>query len=297
MDLDKTDGKIWDPNPIRMCGRKHDGFYIESGPGSIHGSLSLVTLVTGDLRQSGENILCEIPPRGVHRFCPVDTLRLGEVCFDAAAASTPLSRKEVERIAYNGTKSLGLIDHVGSNHYTPVSFVIELHELGASRRVTEEMAREVIAINRMGITAIPIFFTHSRIPLLSDAEYYEAMDALYRIWPDTCYPGSLYEGASYTHSKWGMRREKWGGIWESVPAAAWFVLELANAAAADDGDGHYASVKELFEQCKYHEQLLCASWIKQVTYVTSSGQVPAWVEKDGTVAVLEIEEVSDGEGQ
>ena len=95
---EKTDGKIWDPNPERLCGSKHPGYYVESGGTSVNGSLSLVTLCTGDLLASGENILCQIPPRGSHIFYPIDTFRLGEVCFDGAAAHTPANRKEIERI-------------------------------------------------------------------------------------------------------------------------------------------------------------------------------------------------------
>ena len=284
---EKTDGKIWDPNPERGCGRKKaGGLYLESGPGSANGSLSLVTLCTGDLLASGENILCQIPPRGSHIFYPIDTFRLGEVCFDGAAAHTPANRKEIERIATNGTKALGIIDHVGSNHYSPVSFIHELHELGASRRVTAEMAQDVVTLMRRGFTSIPIFFSHSQIPLLSGKEWDEGMGLLGAIWPDDF---AMHFGASYTHPLWGMRREKWGGLWEEVPAAAWYILKLADAAASDDGNGRYAVAKQLFDECIYREQLLCASWIKQVTYVTDNGQVPKWVEESGMVSVLEIE--------
>lgn len=281
--------RIWEPDPGRGCGTKRPGFYIESGPGSVNGSLSLVTLCTGDLLASGENILCQIPPRGSHIFYPIDTFRLCEVCFDGAAAHTPSGRKEIERIVTNGTKALGIIDHVGSNKYSPVSFIDELHELGASRRVTAEMAQNVVTLMRRGFTSIPIFFSHSQIPLLSGKEWDEAFDLLEVIWRDDCFPGAMYVKASYTQSLWGMRREKWGGLWEEVPAAAWYILKLAGAAKSDDGNGRYAAAKRLFDECIYREQLLCASWIKQVTYVTDNGQVPKWVEESGVVSVLEIE--------
>ena len=297
---EKTDGKIWDPNPERLCGSKHPGYYVESGGTSVNGSLSLVTLCTGDLLASGENILCQIPPRGSHIFYPIDTFRLGEVCFDGAAAHTPDSRKEIERIVTNGTKALGIVDHVGSNHYSPVSFINELHELGASRRVTAEMAQGVVTLMRRGFTSIPIFFSHSQIPLLSGKEWDEATDLVstgfdidtYLDTMDDPYQ-NLFLGASYTHPTWGMRRQKWGGLWEEVPAAAWYILKLADAATSDDGNGRYAAAKQLFDECIYREQLLCASWIKQVTYVTDNGQVPKWVEESGVVSVLEIEPIEE----
>ena len=279
--------RIWEPDPVRMCGRKKPGAYLESGPGSANGSLSLVTLCTGDLLASGENILCQIPPRGSRIFYPIDTFRLGEVCFDGAAAHTPDSRKEIERIVTNGTKALGIVDHVG-RQYSPVSFINELHELGASRRVTAEMAQDVVTLMRRGFTSIPIFFSHSQIPLLSSKEWDEAIELLGDTW-ESFDTERVYTDASYTHPTWGMRRQKWGGLWEEVPAAAWYILKLADAAAGDDGNGRYAAAKQLFDECVYREQLLCASWIKQVTYVTDNGQVPKWVEESGVVSVLEIE--------
>lgn len=147
----------WEPNPPRGCGRKRQGFYLESGPGSAWGRLNLVTMCTGDLKIGGENILCEIPPRGVQKFAPIDTFRMGEVCFDTAHAPTPNSRQDIYEIVRNGTKPWGLIDHVGSNRYSPVSFIKELHEYGASRRVPEELAKEVAGLMGMGFVAIPMF--------------------------------------------------------------------------------------------------------------------------------------------
>lgn len=295
--------RLWEPDPQRACGRKVDkGFYLESGPGSPNGSLSLATLCTGDLQIVGENILCNIPPRGSHIFYPIDTLRLGEVQFAAAHVGTPDSRKAIEQIATNGTKAVGLIDHVG-NQYSPVSFIHELHEYGASRRVTREMADKVLNLMGVGFTSIPIFFTHSHIPLLDIPNGLVALDLIDQLFDMSDSP--MYLKASYTHPLWGMRRQKWGGIWEENPAAAYYILGLANAVAQAADDSRYAAAKPIFDHCLYKEQLLCSSWIRAVCYVTRTGDVPndvldggytildlskqKDVEESGMVSVLEIE--------
>lgn len=289
--------RLWEADPPRGCGRKVDrGFYLESGPGSPNGSLSLVTLCVGDLLVGGENILCDIPPRGSHIFYPVDTLRLGEVQFAAAHVGTPESRKEIERIATIGTKAIGLVDHVGSNNYSPVSFIHELHEYGASRRVTREMADKVLEIMHVGITSVPIFFSHSDIPLIR----VELLDRARRLW--TKYdeweflPEMLFDAASYTHPLWGMRRQKWGGIWEEVPAAAWPMLNIAEAAKDASPDSRFFPAKAVFDSCRYHEQLLCASWIRHVAYCTRTGDVPNDI-LDGGYTILDLSRQSNGEAE
>lgn len=285
--------RLWDPDPERGCGRKqHDSFYLESGPGSPNGSLSLVTLCTGDLQIGGENILCNIPPRGSHVFYPIDTLRLGEVQFAAAHVGTPESRKGIERIATIGTKAIGLVDHVGSNNYSPVSFIHELHEYGASRRVTREMADKVLELMNVGITSVPIFFSHSDIPLLQLEQRDKACRLMYDVWEYL--PETLFDAASYTHPLWGMRRQKWGGIWEEVPAAAWYILKLIDAARYPEVDARFAAAKELTDGYRYHKQLLCASWIRHVAYCTRTGDVPNDI-LDGGYTILDLSRQSNGE--
>lgn len=284
--------RLWDADPDRGCGRKqHDSFYLESGPGSPNGSLSLVTLCTGDLQIGGENILCNIPPRGSHVFYPIDTLRLGEVQFAAAHVGTPDDRKTIEQIATNGTKAVGIVDHVGSNNYSPVQFIRELHEYGASRRVTREMADKVLGLMNVGFTSIPIFFTHAHIPLLSYSDWFRSMMLIESLFSQST--ASMYQKASYTHPTWGMRRQKWGGIWESQPAAAYYILELANAAAQAD-DSRYAAAKSIFDRCAYKEQLLCSSWTRAVCYVTRTGDVPNGV-MDGGYTILDLSKQKDEE--
>ena len=284
----------WEPNPPRGCGRKRQGFYLESGPGSAWGRLNLVTMCTGDLKIGGENILCEIPPRGVQKFAPIDTFRMGEVCFDTAHAPTPNNRQDIYEIVRNGTKPWGLIDHVGSNRYSPVSFIKELHEYGASRRVPEELAKEVAGLMGMGFVAIPMFFTHSRIPFLQDGAEFTIISDAATLAYRASGTSHLWTDASYTHPRWGMRVERWNGVNVSDPALAWYILNLAEAALESEEDSVYAHARPLFENCRYHEQLLCATWIRQVTYATADGKVPAWTTKSG-VSIIDIREEGEGE--
>lgn len=277
-------------NPQRGCGYKHRGYYIEGGPLVAGGGLEPVTLCTGDLLDGGEAILCRIPPRKSLQFFVWDTFRFGSVEYLGTDEMTPVGRKHIDEIVRKGTKFVGIIDHVGSKHYSPISFIKELKELGPSRRVSRDMALLVRQLMEAGVGPVPIFFSHSQVPLFKSVRaYHKALmmaQELFSIVPDR----KLHTAAAYEREGWGMNRRMWGGISEVHPAASYYLLELD--AACRTTDERFTKARDfLRKHVVYAEQLFCCSWISQVSFATDDGTVPAAANG---LTILDLREQDNG---
>lgn len=145
----------------RGCGDMQDeGFYAHGALGSS-GILKAWTWCLGQHIFGGENFTFKAPARQMQVINLPASLYFREVITDPEVAipdhDHPLAR--IPRMA--------LLDHIGSEYYTPDSFAEEVQSRGPNRRITEDIAKAIA-----GATPIPILFTHSGMPLV-DVDYRE----------------------------------------------------------------------------------------------------------------------------
>ena len=162
---------FYQPNPPRGCGtKKKDAFYLESGEVGDRGTMWAATHLLGsglleDLDTiRGCNI--KVPPRQMNVYNIPGTIANAQL-EPVTQGFVPVDVENgelYERLKNVRVKRVGVIDHVGSSHYSPREFSLELSMLGASRRTTPEFAMMVSAfIRRVG--PVPVLFTHSRMPV------------------------------------------------------------------------------------------------------------------------------------
>jgi hypothetical protein len=203
------------------------------------------------------NIICSVPPRGQDEINPIETL-IRRTPWHPLLAKTP---QEEISLYVNNIRSLGtfgLIDHVGSNHYTPFSFATELQQMGPSRRLTPALAQYLAPK-----TPFPIFFTHSDMPFFAD------MTALEEVWPSFCTEDDGYVipcVQNYIGPTW-MR-------WH------WTPVLMQGSAYDDRGDSHYMTrvlricdeEAEKAVRLERYESVFCGSWITTIRYVCRDGE-------------------------
>ena len=159
-------------NPERGCGKKKEGAFYAENESSPGGALRMWTDILDDGGCYEEMAVWEVPSRQTIRFqaraslVACELIRMGD--------QFGFQDEKVDRFISLGTPApsgriprSGLVDHVGANHYSAYSFRQEMREKGLSRRLPKSFALELARwIAEYG--ACPVFFTHSRIPVIGD---------------------------------------------------------------------------------------------------------------------------------
>ncbi len=123
----------------RGCGNLVPGGYYLSAVDcfAAAGALQAVTFPFGDGLSDVVSCAGSVPSRGMLLINPAATFATQ---FLVRAEAPPDSSELYTRLT-NQVMAEGLVDHVGSRHYTAASFAIELAERMPNRRVHPDLAR------------------------------------------------------------------------------------------------------------------------------------------------------------
>jgi hypothetical protein len=294
----------YSPNPARGCGhKKPGGFYAEGGTMSVGGALSAFVWVLGSSLAHGKNISTRIPPRQMKIGSAYGALLEGEF-IDWVVPYEP-HYKDTQRLANLKKRlpSYAIFDHVGSKHYTAFSFAEECTQYGPSRRITPDIAKMLLRgpEHEPGcMLPIPIFFTHSKIPLFAnEKQRQEAIDLAQSIL-DGYDPAKKWHGATWDNPDWGMYSKfpNRGYDHYLIPILG-IIDHLENNWLKIRNSPLWQDAKAFFDKLTYTEMVFGASWINQVSYVLPKGDeaVHPLVEQLPDLNILDLSaDDTDGEG-
>lgn len=259
----------------RGCGELvPGGFYAQADPPGPNGALWAVVFTLGSGLVEGENCLARVPARQMLLGDPGATLLSGEF--------VPSDIEIVEQWQEQGLDAMvkwyrdlspraggaeALVDHVGSNHYSPFSFIDELAVQGPSRRIPERLARELV-----DKTPIPIYFTHSDIPLFKNEAQRDRFIEL-MLLGDTTKPDDLELTPTWFRDDWGLyaREDHYNGR-DHYMIGVLAMLDRLKERQKWESDQEVAiqrfwEMGEIETRLTYAEQLFAASWITRIAYV------------------------------
>lgn len=266
-------------NEPRGCGTLKEGkCYLQgrSGPG---GTLKAwVWLLGTQLSGSAWNWLTDVPPRMMQtvdfQFSLADCRTIFPnhgLDFYEVVARRPMPDQARMNLVH--LPRYGLLDHVGSVHYTPASFARECAARGPSRAVPRSMAANVAKLLKH-FAALPIIFTHSDVPLVNP-------DAHHDLIQDLCFaPGEAQLNPTWWYKGWGLHKGKQAG-------KDHWAVDLMDVLDRKELPADYGA------DIVFAEQVFGVSWITSSVYVTRGDETPdnlsAYIE-DG-IEPVQIAEV------
>jgi hypothetical protein len=247
------------PNPERGCGQLKDkGFYARGDIG-VNGLLKTWAWALGEMLIGGRNLTVSAPARGMQIINLPMTLAEGRIYQEKTDYKARFSGDPLVRVP-----AMAILDHVGSNHYTPSAFAAETAAFGPSRRIPRDIAK-IIASH----TPIPIVFTHSWMPVV-DGNYltplmvWAGADEATREWY-TYAP--TFEGKS-----WGLYSGDQNG------GTHWGRGVLQKLHEAGKGKEEFLfklMPQELAENVLTVEQIFGISWITRCVYIADGTESDA----------------------
>ena len=260
-------------NPARGCGqKKEDAFYAEceSAPG---GNLQRWIHILDDGGTEHELPLWYAPPRKSIMFNPQASLVANEIVRDGDEFSFLDEDVDLFVSLKGRIPSRGLVDHVGGKFYSAYSFYQETMAHGPSRRMSRDSAVTLARyIHKYG--PCPIFFTHSRIPVIGPEQRGEVervcvacLDSLeikedrwQRTWENQDL--SLFRGGS-----------GYNGNRSIMLAVLSIVSQLEKNWKNRRNNPAYQAAKELFDSVQFAERPFGATWITRISYTVPSDDV------------------------
>lgn len=273
-------------NTPRGCGTlKPGGFYLR-GLYSATGTLHPLTWVLGDGINGDGHPFVQVPPLKVMEIDPAASLYFGELRKMKPAGMTGDDLDEYN-VLVRKTRIAGIADHVGEQFYTAYAFVKELRDMGASRRVAPDFAYLVNRLVRKH-GAVPILFTHPRIPVFgSKGNVEEALKLSLEYFPEFFSDDvDLWWHRAWLHPDWGMHvRNRWQG-WGHVMIP---ILALVDAAWKAKKGSRYYEARRTIQSWRYQESWVCATWINRVAYVLPESRVVPKEVSEAKLAIIDLE--------
>lgn len=241
-------------NPQRGCGTlRAGGFYARSESSSVGVLSSAWCFGTGVER--GHNLfITGHGDRAMNLCCLPSTLDKGVLM----QSEQPLTGFYPVLATLPKT---ALVDHVGSNNYSPLSFAQEVFLHGVSRKIPETLAQKLAG------KTLPILFTHSDVPVLPGA-----------LPPDefqTSPQGQLEIEPSFANPTWGLYISNTSG-------SLHWMLKFLTAVEEDDTLLNRYGARPT-------EQAFFISWITNVVYISKPDDTP---ERYADIAAKGIEVVT-----
>lgn len=249
-------------NPERGCGRLKEGGFYARGDTSPNGMLNAWTWCLGEHCTGGLNLTISVPARQMQVINLPATLHSRRMRTEALENGVLTPDSPLRRLP-----PLALLDHIGSEFYTPWSFYAECSMHGPSRRIPEHMARTIAAH-----TPIPIVFTHSALPV---ADPLAVNDLIAWALDGSVFPRSvLLRSPTYLEPEWGL----WRGAYDG--GNHWVVTALNKLAALGNHKKHLTEVlpAALAEQTLMCEQVYGISWISRCIYVAAESDTEERLE-------------------
>lgn len=264
-------------NPARGCGKLvAGGTYLRGAPMSRKGTYCPLVWVLGTHVLNGSpNMLKTVPPRGQYLFDPELSFERGLVLMsdEAAVIRRDLGFKDSTQPQIAALGKVGILDHVGSSHYTPWSFATELSKYGPSRKVDPDFAALIAPY-----LPLKIFFTHSDLPFFTSPSHRESFLRQIMEAPEA-----------------SIRRWSYGPTWED-PTWSWRVkFDRDEMPIMNFGETHYmgqvlrflSTTSDRWDTYR-HEAIFCGSWIMDAVYVCKPGEqdAPPALKQSGIIPLI-----------
>jgi hypothetical protein len=247
-------------NPERGCGTLKEGGFYARGDIGAHGTLAAWTWALGYHIIGAHNVFASIAAR------QMDIVNLPRTLIEGRPSKEAIEVLESEPLAK--LPPLALIDHVGSEHYTPYSFYRECATHGPSRRIPPRIAKAIAQH-----TPMPIVFTHSWLPV-ADTKVVPDLLAWAGIKPET--DATAYIGATWQREGWGIRsKDTYSGY------DHWIIPVLHEMHESSGGkEKHLTKIMPpaLAENTLLAEQVYGISWISRVVYIASEDDTDETLE-------------------
>ena len=250
----------------RGCGHLVPGGYYLSSVGcdSKFGTLQNVTYPFGD---GTDNVIyCKgvVPSRGMLLVNTAATFALQSVTqFDASSLSFRDGQRNLYESLCQRVLDIGLIDHVGTRHYTPVQFIAELYDRMPNRRIHPELARKLA-----NLLPLPVVFTHSHIPVFRDERERDVALALYEEYAEL---NDVRLDTNWMLDDWGVFANNYDGRDHYMLP----ILALLDKVTRDwqqlAHSGYWRRVKKYFDSLTYAEQPFAISWFVQAIRIVNDG--------------------------
>lgn len=258
----------------RGCGSLVPGGYYLSAVDctTAMGSLQAVTFPFGDGMDNVVHCAGSVPIRGMLLINPAATFAAQEV----VRAEAPVTPADLYQKLTDQVLPQGLIDHVGSRHYTACGFAQELFERMPNRRVHPDLAR-----NLAGKLPLPVVFTHSEIPLFrSPSEIAQALG----------YCEQFMSGDRDFHFGANWLREGWGVFANQDDGRDHFMLPICGMLDKLRRDWQHLhtipwwrDVKAFFDGLQYEEQPFAISWFIRAIRIVDEDHPPTQADADAGI--------------
>lgn len=272
----------------RGCGNLVDGGYYLSGAGCFapNGAFHVVAYPFGD--GLDDVVYCgkSVPARGMLEINPAATFARLSVVVPGAEAITPFEQVLYDNLVGKLGKR-GLIDHVGSEHYSPTQFINELVTYGPNRRVRPDVARQLAPY-----LPVVVVFTHSDIPVFRNtAEIETALDLCQQAF-DLFDPDDQHLGANWKRPAWGCYAasgQQTGSDHFMLP-----LLGLREKVYREweylQGRPFWERARQYFEGLQYEEQPFAISWfLRAIRVVDEENPLTPADQKAGVMAARKRE--------
>jgi hypothetical protein len=290
-------------DPERGCGTKaNDACYAEGGGFSAQGTLRPWTWLLGD--GLVDNIYLKVPPRQIVVINPVATITLRSLIGSAWPFEIPEKQQALFNRLSEATKNVGVADHVGTKYYSPFSFATECIDLGPSRRISKDMAKELAEVVwKHG--PIPMLFTHSRMPVFrheeNRARAFSLVKECYENDDEENWDQFDYLEPTWLHKNWGMYGENWAGHQHrTLPILT--TLSIMDRAWKKVSDSESWNRFKMFftnkDYVQFIEQPFGMSWLCKVSYtLDENGQAdPEMVDVPG-LNIIDLKAVEEGKNE
>jgi hypothetical protein len=290
-----------DRNPSRGCGSKvPDSYYLEGDDIALDGS-GMFWAWTWFLGDGIEDFILvsksQLPPRSTMVANPAATIIEKTLVRGDYPYEPDIKNRWKYTEITTATMRIGSADHVGTNNYTPWSFAKETNKLGASRKITKEMAK-VFAEIFQEHGPYPMLFSHSHIPVFESIEQRDEMISLsseslaysldMQALADEFPIEERWLGPTWERPSWGQysfKNQEPGFQHFMVP----ILIAMHDMKRNHTDEKHWSKVRKAYSKLRFTEQIYGASFMTKVTYtLPEEGKTIAAQEAEHEVPGVEL---------
>ena len=260
-------------NPVRGCGQLKQGGFYARGDSTPGGTLNAWSWVLGQHVIGGWNYNISATARQMQLVHLPATLATGLLATEPVPLDEFTHMRNLPRVA--------VLDHVGSQHYTPYAFFEECVQHGPSRRIPPDIAK-AIAKN----CPIPILFTHSWLPTCDQNIVADVL-----LWSESDVDAVTFDVTTFDPD-WGITTKA-----EFRGETHWLIPVLREMNRRSGGqECHLTKIMppSLVENTLLVEQLFGISWITRCVYIADANDSES---KLADIFKLGIEPVRIADGQ
>jgi hypothetical protein len=263
--------------------------------GAVTGNLRRLTWVLGTHVDESEvdlhwaNVYTASSKRSMAFINPAATLATGKVVMrkDRQILLSPAQNDIYKELAKQ-VGTIGILDRVGSQHYTPWSFAKEVWDYGPSRKVSKKFM-EMLAPH----LPMPVLFCHGTMPIYGKGSSLSALDAAESLLN---IEGDYRYAPTWTDQSWGMTlyHENNGDNHYLLPILCALAqdIDLNSADLTDQDKERITGARMSLIPAEKTETVFIGSWFTKGTYVKTGARDKGIQLENVKNVLLEREEVS-----